>query len=79
MSGRQRDALGIVVLVIMVLAFSAGAGASWADRQGVSVAAGLRNDQLNRNALTLISEARGAVLVRDPGLIFFGDLAEGSY
>jgi hypothetical protein len=41
----------------------------------VSVVAGLRNDQLTRNALTLLRECRGQVLIRDPGLIYFGDLS----
>jgi HK97 family phage major capsid protein len=57
-----------------ILAFAPFSGASWADREGVNVVAGLRNDQFTRNALSLLAECRGATLVRDPGHVAYGDV-----
>lgn len=61
------------VAVGKLLAFAAGSGAQWAEREAVSVVAGLRNDQFTRNAVSLLAEARGATLIRDPAHIRYGD------
>jgi HK97 family phage major capsid protein len=57
-----------------LLAFAPGSGAAWADRQGVNVTAGLKADQFVRNSLTLLCEARGEVMVRNPNHIAYGNV-----
>jgi hypothetical protein len=57
-----------------ILAFAPGSGAAWADREGVNLTMGLRNDQFTRNAVTLLAEARGETMIRNPNHIAFGDV-----
>ncbi len=56
-----------------LLAFAPGSGAAWADRDGVAVVAGLKNDDLTRNLMTLLCEARGEVLRYNVKHVAFGD------
>lgn len=48
-------------------------GAVWASREGVSVQAGLNNDDFTKNKITLLCEHRGAVLTLDPAHVRYGD------
>lgn len=57
-----------------VIAFAPGTGASWADREGVSVQVGMKNDDFTRNIRTFLCEARGATLVRDAQHVAYGDI-----
>lgn len=57
-----------------ILAFAPGSGAGWADREGVNLVMGLRNDQFTRNAVTLLCEARGETMIRNPAHVAYGDV-----
>ena len=57
-----------------MLAFAPGSGAAWADREGVSVQIGLKNDDFTRNIRTILCECRGATMVRDEQHVVYGDL-----
>lgn len=50
-----------------------GRAAQYADRESIGAVIGLSDDDLVRNLRTLLVECRGATLVRDPNLIYFGD------
>jgi HK97 family phage major capsid protein len=56
-----------------LLAFAPGSGATYADREGVNVQIGLKNDDFTKNIRTILAECRGATLVRDPAHVAFGD------
>ena len=57
-----------------VLAFAPGTGAAYADRQAVTVEAGYTGTGFTANRVTLLCEARGMVIVRDPGHVAYGSL-----
>jgi HK97 family phage major capsid protein len=57
-----------------LLAFAPGSGATWADREGVNVQIGLKNDDFTKNIRTILAECRGATLVRDAQHVVYGDL-----
>lgn len=48
-------------------------GAVWANREGVSVVAGLNADDFTKNKVTLLAEHRGAVLTLDSQHVFYGN------
>jgi HK97 family phage major capsid protein len=50
-------------------------GTVWANREGVSVVAGLNSDDFVKNKVTLLAEHRGAVLTLDPAHVYFGNSA----
>lgn len=50
-------------------------GVVWANREGVSVVAGLNADDFTRNKVTLLAEHRGAVLTLDPQHVHYGNAA----
>ena len=54
-----------------LLAWSDG-GAVWANREGVSVVAGLNADDFTHNRISLLCEARGSVLTLNPNLVLYG-------
>lgn len=48
-------------------------GAIWGSREGVSVVAGLNNDDFTKNKVTLLAEHRGAVLTLDAQHVLYGN------
>lgn len=54
----------------------ADSGAVWANREGVSVVAGLNNDDFTRNKITLLAEHRGSVLTLNPAHVLYGDATD---
>jgi HK97 family phage major capsid protein len=48
-------------------------GAVWANREGVSVVAGLNSDDFVKNKVTLLAEHRGALLTLDAQHVYYGD------
>lgn len=56
-----------------LLAFAPTTGASWADREGVSVQVGLKADDFIKNMVTALCESRGETLIRDPAHVAYGN------
>ncbi len=59
-----------------LLGFARPSGASWAERMGITLVSGLKDDQIVRNALTSLVECRGVTLVSNPAHVSFGNLDE---
>ena len=57
-----------------MLAFAPGSGPTWANRQNVTIEAGYSGDGFIKNTITLLCEARGAVLVRDAAHVRYGPI-----
>lgn len=51
----------------------ADSGALWANREGVSVVAGLNADDFTKNKVTILAEHRGAVLTLDAQHVLYGN------
>ncbi|MEO8103121.1 MAG: phage major capsid protein [Betaproteobacteria bacterium] len=56
-----------------LLAFAPTSGVSWADREGVNVVVGLKNDDFVKNMVTVLCESRGETLVRDAAHVAYGN------
>jgi HK97 family phage major capsid protein len=57
-----------------ILAFAPTTGAEWADRESVNVVIGTKDDDMIRNLRTVLCEARGTTIVRNPKHVAFGNV-----